>query len=191
MQFWGYERPDGTVGVRNYLAIVGAGNTAHHMAVQIAREVKGAVPLLLDEALLRLKEDRDRARRTVVGLGHNPNLAAVLLVGFGGGHMDPIDLAQEIAGTKKPIEVATVLDSKGFSPAIEKGLSAARHLMGKISRMQRQPSLDRTSYVGRKVRWIGGKFGAPRQRSGRSGRRHAACKRRVNNLFGNSRSDRG
>ena len=40
MQFWGYERPDGTVGVRNYLAIVGAGNTAHHMAVQISREVK-------------------------------------------------------------------------------------------------------------------------------------------------------
>lgn len=139
MQFLGYERPDGTVGVRNYLGVIGVGNSAHYMAVQIAREVKGAVPLLLDEALLRLKEDRDRVRRTVIGLGHNPNLAAVLLVGFGGGHMDPIDLAKEMVGAKKPVEVATVLDCKGFSQAMGKGLSAARQLMAEMSRMQRQP----------------------------------------------------
>ncbi len=139
MEFWGYERPDGTVGVRNTLAVIGVGSTAHPMAVRIAEEVKGAVPLLFDEALLRLKEDRERARRAVIGVGHNPNLAAILLVGFGGGHMDPVGLAQEMAGTHKPVEVATVTECRGFSQAMSKGLSTARRLMGKISQAQRQP----------------------------------------------------
>jgi altronate dehydratase large subunit len=139
MQFWGYERPDGTVGVRNFLAVFGAGSTGHHMAVGIAKEVKGAVPLLMDEALLRLKEDRDRARRAAVGLLRNPNLGAIVIIGLGGGPMDPDGLAKEIADSGKPVEVATVLGCKGYSHAMNKGLKAARELMGEISRAKRQP----------------------------------------------------
>ncbi len=139
MQFWGYERPDGSAGVRNYLAVFGMGSTGHHMAVEIAREVKGAVPLLMDEALLRLKEDRDRARRAAAGLLRNPNLGAVLLVGLGGGHMDPDGLAQEIADSRKPVETATIVGCKGYSRTMSKGLKAARKLMGEISGAKRQP----------------------------------------------------
>ena len=139
MEFWGYERPDGTVGVRNYLAVFGAGSIGHHMAVQIAREVKGAVPILMDEALLRLKEDRDRARLAAVGILRNPNLGAVLMIGLGGGHMDPDGLAQEIADTRKPVEVATVVGCKGYSQTMDKGLKAARRFMAEISKVQRSP----------------------------------------------------
>ena len=139
MEFWGYERPDGTTGVRNHLAVLGAGSIAHHMAIEIAREVRGAVPLLMDEAVLRLKEDRHRARLAAVGLGRNPNLGAVLVIGPGGGHMDPERLAEEIAATGKPVEVASVLGCKGYTNAMNKGFKAARELMSKISGMRRQP----------------------------------------------------
>jgi altronate dehydratase large subunit len=138
MEFLGYERPDGTFGVRNYPAIFGIGTTGQQMAVEIAREVKGALPLLLDEAALRLGEDRERVRRTIIGLGHNPNMAAVLLVGLGGGYMDPVGLAQEIAGTKKPVEVATVLSSGGFAQALDKALGTTRRLVREVSRIRRK-----------------------------------------------------
>jgi altronate dehydratase large subunit len=138
MDFLGFEHQDGSVGVRNYLAIMAAGPSTFNMALQIAEEVRGAMPILPDDATLRLKEDRERARRTMVGLGRNPNVGAVLLVGFGEGHVNLTALAEEISQTKKPVEVVTVQSCNGYGPAMTRGVALARRLMSEVSRRQRK-----------------------------------------------------
>ena len=46
MEFLGYERPDGSVGVRNHVAVISGGRCANEMTATIADAVKGAVPIL-------------------------------------------------------------------------------------------------------------------------------------------------
>jgi len=137
MDFWGYEHLDGSAGVRNYLAIMSEGSMAN-MILQIAEEVRGAVPIFVADSTLRLKEDRDRARRTMIGLGKNPNVGGVLLVGFGGGHIDLDTVAAEISQTKKPIETVTVRSSQGYAPAMTRATTTARLLMGEVSQRKRK-----------------------------------------------------
>ena len=45
MEFLGYERPDGSVGVRNHVAVISSGRCANEMAATIADAVSGAVPI--------------------------------------------------------------------------------------------------------------------------------------------------
>jgi altronate dehydratase large subunit len=137
LDFWGYEHPDGSVGVRNYLAIMSEGSL-HNMALQIAEEVRGAMPILVKDSTLRLKEDRERAWRTMVGLGKNGNVGGILLVGFGGGHIDLSALATEIAQTKKPVEVVTVQSCQGYAHAMTRATATARRLMDEITLRQRK-----------------------------------------------------
>jgi len=137
MEFLGYEHPDGAVGVRNYLAIMSDGSM-HNMVVQIAQEIRGVMPILVSDSTLRLKEDRERTWRTMVGLGQNPNVGGVVLIGFGGGHMDLSGLATEISRSRKPVELVTVQSCKGYAPAVTQARAAARHLMSEVSRRLRK-----------------------------------------------------
>jgi altronate dehydratase large subunit len=138
MQFWGYERGDGSVGVRNYVAIVSAGIATHNMAIQISRGAHGSIPLLPDDTSLRLQEDRARALRTIIGLGMNPNIAALLLIGHGGEHFNLHEVREQIAPSNKPVEVVTLLDSQGYANAMEKGLQVVRSMSSQASQQQRQ-----------------------------------------------------
>lgn len=54
-KFLGYERPDGSVGVRNYVAIVSGGNCSNELAATISKQVKGTIPLLPDYVCVRFK----------------------------------------------------------------------------------------------------------------------------------------
>ena len=139
MEFLGYERPDGSVGVRNHVAVIPAGRCANEMAATIADAVKGAVPVLHTYPCARLKEDNERALRTLVGIGSNPNVAAVIVVGIGCENPPPPKIAEEIAKTKKPVEVLTIMGSNGFQDVLDRGWATARSMTAQASQMQRKP----------------------------------------------------
>ncbi|MDD5127583.1 MAG: UxaA family hydrolase [Dehalococcoidales bacterium] len=138
-KFLGYERPDGSVGVRNSVAIISGGNCSNELAATISNQVKGSVPLLPDFVCVRFKDDNERALRTMIGLGANPNVAAAVVVGIGCEHIGMEEIYEGIKKSKKPVEFVTVLDSDGYEPALEKGLAAARRMATEASQMQRQP----------------------------------------------------
>lgn len=138
MEFLGYERPDGSVGVRNHVAILSSGRCANEMAATIADAVKGAVPILHTYPCPRLKEDNDRALRTLAGIGSNPNVAAVILVGIGCENPPPTQIGEKIAKSGKPIEILTVQGSKSFSDLLDRGLAIARGMAAEASQMQRK-----------------------------------------------------
>jgi len=139
MEFLGYQRPDGSVGVRNHVAVISGGRCANEMATIIADAVKGAVPILHTYPCVRLREDNERALRTLIGLGSNPNVAAAIVVGVGCENPPPVEIGEGIAKSKKPVEVLTIKGSSGFQDVLDKGLAVARHMASQASQMERKP----------------------------------------------------
>jgi altronate dehydratase large subunit len=139
MEFQGYGRPDGSVGVRNHVVVISGGRCANEMAATIADSVKGAVPILHTYPCVRLREDNERALRTLIGLGSNPNVAAAIVVGVGCENPPPLEIGEGIAKSKKPVEVLTIMGSSGFQDVLDKGLTAARHMVSQASQMERKP----------------------------------------------------
>lgn len=139
MEFLGYERPDGSVGVRNYVAVISGGRCANELAAKITNEVKGTVALLPDYVCVRLGDDNKRALRTLIGLGCNPNVSSCVVVGIGCEQIDMVALGNGIAKSKKPVEVLTVLGNNGYESVLDKGIVAARSMVSQTFQIQRKP----------------------------------------------------
>jgi len=139
MEFCGYERPDGSVGIRNHVAVISSGRCANEMAATIADAVPGAVPVIHTHPCVRLKDDNEKALRVLTGIGSSPNIAAAIVVGIGCENPSPATIAGEIGKSKKPVEVFTIMESDGFQSFMDQGLSIARRMVAEASKMQRKP----------------------------------------------------
>ncbi|HTS28326.1 MAG TPA: altronate dehydratase family protein [Bryobacteraceae bacterium] len=91
--FLGYQREDGRVGTRNYIAVVAASNCAAHTAETIARSyedeplppgVDGVVAFPHGEGCAHsMGPDLDQLRRTLGGVLVHPNVSAAIILGLG------------------------------------------------------------------------------------------------------------
>ena len=143
--FIGYERPDGKVGARNYVAILPSIACANGVVAAIARQVPEAVPLYHGHGCGRgAARDLELHFRSLAGLGMNPNVGAVLVVGLGCEVIKGPILAAVIAETGKPVESFEIQSEGGSRRAAEKGAVLARGLLEKIRGIERsEVSLDR------------------------------------------------
>jgi len=138
VSFWGYPRPDGSVGTRNYVAIIPTVVCAAATARQISESVKGTVPFLHHQGCALAPKDLAQVNRTFANLGRNPNIAAVLLVSLG---CDPIDMkgvAEDIAQSGKPVETLCIQEVGGTVATVEKGVRIARQMVSDATRVTRQ-----------------------------------------------------
>ncbi len=91
--FLGYPREDGSVGTRNYIAVVAASNCAAHTAEMIARSFDGErLPENVDGVVAfphgegcghTIGPDTEQLRRTLAGVLAHPNVAAAIILGLG------------------------------------------------------------------------------------------------------------
>ena len=140
MEFLGYERPDGSVGVRNYVALIPAGRCANELAARITDEVgEGVVALLHNQPCIHLKPDNEMALRTLIGLGTNPNVAAALVVGIGCEGLPPQDIAEGIAKSNKPLQLITIDREGNYQAVLDKGVRVAKQMLADASLLQRRP----------------------------------------------------
>ena len=128
MHFWGYEREDGQVGARNHVAVIPSVICADDVAQAIVHQVQGTVGLFHHQGCCQLPPDLDRVTDTLIGLGCNPNVSAVLVVSLGCEGTDHERLVQTIAATGKPVEIVRIQESGGASRAIQKGTDLAQKL---------------------------------------------------------------
>ncbi len=142
MEFWGYPRTDGRVGIRNHVLVLPSCMETH----EICRMVRGTVPLNLSpDAIGRTQRDREAIARHIVGLGQNPNVAAVLIAGFpdgGGGGYPELQLevfAEQIAQTGKRVEVVSLDEAGGSFECIHRGIRVARDMVREASALRREP----------------------------------------------------
>ncbi len=138
MSFLGYLRPDGSVGTRNYVLVIPQGL----IAKSICDFVTGTRTIItVDHGSGRTANDRERIARVLIGLGRNPNVAAVIVhaasPGAGYPELTAERLADEIAASGKPVEVIDPARDGGIYGAITKGMQVARMMVYEASKLRR------------------------------------------------------
>lgn len=138
MEFRGYVRSDGNVGIRNLVAVIPSVVCANDVAQAIAAQVQGTVGLYHHQGCCQLPPDLERVTNTLIGLGCSPNVGAALVVSLGCEGTDHERLVQEISKSGKPVEIIYIQKLGGVSRAISAGIDAASRLVQSISSLQRE-----------------------------------------------------
>ena len=138
MEFMGFQRENGEIGVRNYVAVIPTVGCANEVSEAITDRVPGSKPLLHHQGCCMIQSDIEVVERTLIGLGSNPNVAAVVLVGLGCESVSIDRVGDGIAETGKPVESVVIQDIGGFSKAVEKGVEAAKKGVEHAERFKRQ-----------------------------------------------------
>jgi altronate dehydratase large subunit len=143
MSFQGYVRPDGSVGTRNHVLVIPQGIIAKSICDFVAG-TKGI--MTADHGSGRTAQDRETIARVLIGLGRNPNVAAVIVhagsPGAGYPELRPERLADEIAAGRKRVEVLDPAKDGGTYGAIVRGIQLAREMVHEASRLRREPVGD-------------------------------------------------
>jgi len=140
MEFQGYARPDGSVGIRNMVAIIPASRCANEMACRIADEAGAGVhPLLHNKPCIHTGPDNEMSLRTLIGLGKNPNVYAALIIGIGCDPFSCEDMASEVATTGKPVEALTIEKEGDYDIVVEKGINFCKQMKADAALQTRQP----------------------------------------------------
>ena len=137
--FFGYVRPDGQVGARNFVAVIPSVTCANDVAQAICRQVQGCVAYLHHQGCCQMPPDLERVTDTLISLGKSPNAGAVLIVSLGCEGTDHERLYNELKKTGKRIEIIHIQELGGVSKAIQVGTDLARSMAIEISGIQREP----------------------------------------------------
>jgi altronate dehydratase large subunit len=138
MMFWGYRRPDGKVGVRNHVLILPTITCATQAAHQITQLVQGTVSFIHQHGCAQVGVDYEQTFRTYAGMGLNPNVYGVVVLGLGCETHQAKSVAGEIAKSGKPVEVISIQDHGGTLTAIAEGAKAAAKMVQDASAMMRE-----------------------------------------------------
>lgn len=101
LTFQGYRRENGRVGTRNYVAILPVDDISNAACEAVANNIKGTIALPHAYGRLQYGEDLELFFRTMIGIGSNPNVAAVVVIGIEPGWTQRI--VDGIAKTGKPV----------------------------------------------------------------------------------------
>jgi len=138
MSFLGYPRPDGSVGTRNHVLIIPQGLIAKSIGDFV---VGTRIIQTVDHGSGRTANDRERIARVLIGLGKNPNVAAVIVHAASPGVQYPElttdRLAKDISQSGKPVEIIDPAKDGGVYAAIAKGMRLARMLVHEASKQRR------------------------------------------------------
>ncbi len=135
--FNGFIRPDGSAGIRNYVAVISTVSCANGVVSNIARAVPGTVPLLHAHGCGRALEV-PMHMNTLAGLGKNPNVATALVIGLGCETVQANAVAAEIARTGKPCEYLVIQEQGGSRKTLEKGVKIVQAFMEDAAGMERR-----------------------------------------------------
>jgi altronate dehydratase large subunit len=137
-KFWGYRRADGRVGVRNHVLILPTITCATQAAKQITELVSGTVSFIHQHGCAQVGIDYDQTFRTYVGMGANPNVYGVIVLGLGCETHQARSVAGDLAKTGKPVEVVSIQDHGGTLSAIAEGAKIAARMVQEASAQMRE-----------------------------------------------------
>ncbi len=138
-EFLGYVNPDGTFGVRNHVVVLPMVICANSVAQQIERQVPEVVAIPHVHGCTLDPTSNQETTETFVGIGSNPNVAAVILVALGCESVLIDEVARIIAKTKKPVETLVIQELGGTHNTIAKGVELARKLLKDAEQRKREP----------------------------------------------------
>ena len=139
MNFLGYRRPDGRVGVRNKIFILPASVCASDTTRIIASQIEGAVTFNNQNGCSQVAGDQQLTMDVMAGMAANPNVYGIIVVSLGceNCQMDlVVDAIRE--RTNKPMETFIIQENGGTITTIERAVRAGRKMAQEASRLQRE-----------------------------------------------------
>lgn len=147
MEFTGYRRPDGRIGVRNHVAVIPTSVAASALARRIASDAGASVRATPHQmGASQPRATRKQTERVLAGVGRNPNVAATLLVELGTEEIDCAALADRIARSGKPVETLSIREAGGVTTSVEAGIARAGTLQETANDVRRE-SADASELV--------------------------------------------
>lgn len=139
MNFLGYRRPDGKVGVRNKIFILPASVCASDTTRIIASQIEGAVTFNNQNGCSQVAGDQQLTMDVMAGMAANPNVYGIIVVSLGceNCQMDlVVDAIRE--RTNKPMETFIIQENGGTITTIERAVRAGRKMAQEASKLQRE-----------------------------------------------------
>lgn len=133
--FLGYRRENGAIGVRNWVAVISVMDNCNPVTRTISQAVGGTIPVTTLFVRGQFGADLNFAYESLAGLGRNPNIASVLLVGLEEASTE--EVASRIRATGKSVETVH-LQPHGTIQCIAEGTRKAMRLAIAASRLRRE-----------------------------------------------------
>jgi altronate dehydratase large subunit len=134
-EFYGFERSDGAVGVRNHLLVMAPMDCSIEPARKIAAQVEGAVAVTQHHGC----RNDPMVANALIGSGRNPNVAGLLLVGLGCESITCEVVAEGIRPTGKPVESLVIQEEGGTLRTQEKGVKILEKMAREVAELEREP----------------------------------------------------
>lgn len=140
MEFMGWKRSDGRVGIRNHVLVLPASVCASDVADMISRRVEGAVSFHNQNGCSQVPSDQQLTMDVMAGYAANPNVWGTLVVSLGCENCQ-MDLVVDAisARTNKPVKQLIIQRAGGTLKAVEEGVRIAREMVQEASRETRAP----------------------------------------------------
>jgi len=129
-----YIRPDGSVGVRNYVVVIPVDDLSNTAALGVAKLIRGVVAIPHPYGRLQFGKDLDLLFHILSGTGANPNVYGAIVIGIEENWANRV--ADGIAKTGKPVYVFPI-EGNGDLRTIEAAARKAKELVQEASEVQR------------------------------------------------------
>jgi altronate dehydratase large subunit len=138
MRFRGYRRNNGSVGVRNLVAVITTTGCINELPRLISRGIPGAIPLGHNLSCSHLGDDLKRSTWILTNLVGNPNIFGAVLVGMGCEQMSPEKIYQDIQELEKPVELLMLKEVEDWDELVRRGRDAVHRISELASKQQRE-----------------------------------------------------
>jgi altronate dehydratase large subunit len=133
--FLGYRRDNGPAGARNWIAVISVMDNCNPVTRAIAQAVAGTIPVTTTFVRGQFGADLDFALDSLAGMGRNPNVTGVLLVGLEESSTEIV--ASRIRPSGKAVE-RVHLQPGGTIDCTAEGIRRASRLVLQASKQRRQ-----------------------------------------------------
>jgi altronate dehydratase large subunit len=138
MNFLGYKRPDGRIGIRNHVLILPTSVCASDTTRIISQQVKGTVTFNNQNGCSQVTSDQQFTMDVMAGFAANPNIYGIVVVSLGCENCQ-MDLVVEAIKqrTNKPLQTVIIQKAGGTLKAIDLAVRYAKEMVlqaGKILR---------------------------------------------------------
>ncbi|GJE72207.1 UxaA family hydrolase [Methylorubrum podarium] len=133
--FMGWRRENGRVGVRNHVVLLPLDDLSNAACEAVANNVKGTMALPHAYGRLQFGEDLELHFRTLIGIGSNPNVAAVVVIGIEDQWTNRV--VEGIAKTGKPV-IGFGIEGHGDIATVAKASYQAKRFVQWATELQRE-----------------------------------------------------
>jgi altronate dehydratase large subunit len=139
MQFYGYRRKDGKVGIRNHVLILPTCACGSESCRIVASQVQGTVNIVFNTGCSDVQANTDMSQKVLTGFACNPNVYGVVIIGLGCETVPHKILKEKIEKmTDKPVVSFGIQEEGGTLKTIEKAVRAAREMACEAGMQQKE-----------------------------------------------------